>query len=93
MIRHTVRLSLRMPEERDLDFVTALFARPELVAHRPGTGLSCGKREATCTRSGALAPAWIRTLGDRNGRAADRLRRRYRLKGIRRTQPFLSFAS
>ena len=35
MIRHTVRLSLRRPEERDLDFVTALFARPELVAHRP----------------------------------------------------------
>jgi ribosomal-protein-alanine N-acetyltransferase len=35
MIRHTPRLSLRMPEERDLDFVTALFARPELVAHRP----------------------------------------------------------
>lgn len=35
MIRHTSRLSLRMPEERDLDFVTALFARPELVAHRP----------------------------------------------------------
>lgn len=35
MIRHTPRLSLRMPQERDLDFVTALFARPELVAHRP----------------------------------------------------------
>ncbi|SCB27013.1 GNAT family N-acetyltransferase [Rhizobium multihospitium] len=35
MIRHTPRLSLRMPEERDLDFVTALFARPELVVHRP----------------------------------------------------------
>ncbi len=35
MIRHTPRLSLRVPEERDLDFVTALFARPELVAHRP----------------------------------------------------------
>ncbi|MDK4702962.1 GNAT family N-acetyltransferase [Rhizobium sp. CNPSo 4062] len=35
MIRRTSRLSLRMPEERDLDFVTALFARPELVAHRP----------------------------------------------------------
>ena len=35
MIRHTSRLSLRRPEEQDLDFVTALFARPELVAHRP----------------------------------------------------------
>ncbi len=35
MIRHTPRLSLRMPEDRDLDFVTALFARPEIVAHRP----------------------------------------------------------
>ncbi|MBN8949193.1 MULTISPECIES: GNAT family N-acetyltransferase [unclassified Rhizobium] len=35
MIRQTQRLVLRMPEERDLDFVTALFALPELVAHRP----------------------------------------------------------
>ncbi|NLS15462.1 GNAT family N-acetyltransferase [Rhizobium sp. P40RR-XXII] len=35
MIRHTSRLSLRMPEERDLDFLTALFSRQELVAHRP----------------------------------------------------------
>jgi len=35
MVRHTQRLSLRMPEDRDLAFVTALFARPELVAHRP----------------------------------------------------------
>ena len=35
MVRHTQRLSLRMPDERDLGFVTALFARPELVAHRP----------------------------------------------------------
>ncbi|TXH81202.1 MAG: N-acetyltransferase [Rhizobium sp.] len=35
VIRHTSRLSLRMPEEQDLDFVTMLFARPELVAHRP----------------------------------------------------------
>lgn len=35
MIRHTSRLSLRMPEERDLDFLTVLFSRPELVAHRP----------------------------------------------------------
>lgn len=35
MIRKTQRLVLRMPEERDLDFVAALFARPELVAHRP----------------------------------------------------------
>jgi len=34
MIRQTQRLVLRMPEERDLDFVTALFALPELVAHR-----------------------------------------------------------
>jgi len=35
MVRHTQRLSLRMPEDRDLAFVTSLFARPELVAHRP----------------------------------------------------------
>ncbi|KAA1182571.1 GNAT family N-acetyltransferase [Rhizobium tropici] len=35
MIRHTSRLFLRMPEERDIDFLTALFSRPELVAHRP----------------------------------------------------------
>ncbi len=35
MVRHTQRLSLRMPEDRDLAFITALFARPELVAHRP----------------------------------------------------------
>lgn len=35
MARHTQRLFLRMPEERDLPFVTALFARPELVVHRP----------------------------------------------------------
>ncbi|MGV1789445.1 GNAT family N-acetyltransferase [Rhizobium sp. A37_96] len=35
MIRHTSRLSLRRPEEQDLDFITTLFARPELVAHRP----------------------------------------------------------
>ncbi|WP_133705065.1 GNAT family N-acetyltransferase [Rhizobium sp. BK313] len=34
-IRHTKRLLLRMPAEVDLDFVTALFARRELVAHRP----------------------------------------------------------
>ena len=33
--RHTKRLLLRMPAEADLDFVTALFARRELVAHRP----------------------------------------------------------
>lgn len=35
MVRHTQRLLLRMPEDRDLAFVAALFARPELVAHRP----------------------------------------------------------
>lgn len=35
MIRRTSRLSLRMPEERDIGFLTALFLRPELVAHRP----------------------------------------------------------
>ncbi|WFU07900.1 GNAT family N-acetyltransferase [Rhizobium sp. CB3090] len=33
--RRTKRLLLRMPAEADLDFVTALFVRPELVAHRP----------------------------------------------------------
>jgi RimJ/RimL family protein N-acetyltransferase len=33
--RRTKRLLLRMPAEADLDFVTALFARQELVAHRP----------------------------------------------------------
>ncbi|AVA22512.1 MULTISPECIES: GNAT family N-acetyltransferase [unclassified Rhizobium] len=35
LVRRTKRLLLRMPVEADLDFVTALFARPELVAHRP----------------------------------------------------------
>ncbi|MBB3381546.1 MULTISPECIES: GNAT family N-acetyltransferase [unclassified Rhizobium] len=35
MIRRTSRLSLRMPEEGDIGFLTALFLRPELVAHRP----------------------------------------------------------
>ncbi|MBB5577732.1 MULTISPECIES: GNAT family N-acetyltransferase [Rhizobium] len=35
LVRHTKRLLLRMPAEADLDFVTDLFARPELVAHRP----------------------------------------------------------
>jgi len=33
--RRTERLLLRMPAEADLDFVIALFARQELVAHRP----------------------------------------------------------
>ncbi|MGY5808078.1 GNAT family N-acetyltransferase [Rhizobium sp. LEGMi198b] len=35
LVRRTKRLLLRSPVEADLDFVTALFARPELVAHRP----------------------------------------------------------
>ncbi|MEF0942528.1 GNAT family N-acetyltransferase [Rhizobium sp. BR 362] len=34
-VRRTKRLLLRTPAEADLDFVTALFTRPELVAHRP----------------------------------------------------------
>ncbi|MFT4183267.1 MAG: GNAT family N-acetyltransferase [Rhizobium sp.] len=34
-IRRTKRLLLRMPAQTDLGFVTALFARQELVAHRP----------------------------------------------------------
>ncbi|MBN9219007.1 MAG: GNAT family N-acetyltransferase [Mesorhizobium sp.] len=33
--RRTARLLLRPPAAADLDFVTRLFARPELVAHRP----------------------------------------------------------
>ncbi|MBZ9743401.1 MULTISPECIES: GNAT family N-acetyltransferase [unclassified Mesorhizobium] len=33
--RRTARLLLRQPMAADLDFVTRLFARPELVAHRP----------------------------------------------------------
>ncbi|TPM38092.1 GNAT family N-acetyltransferase [Mesorhizobium sp. B2-3-4] len=33
--RRTARLLLRPPVAADLDFVTRLFARPELVAHRP----------------------------------------------------------
>ncbi|QND47905.1 GNAT family N-acetyltransferase [Rhizobium lusitanum] len=31
----TKRLLLRVPVETDVDFVAALFSRPELVAHRP----------------------------------------------------------
>ena len=33
--RHTDRLLLRPPTIEDLPFLTELFARPELVAHRP----------------------------------------------------------
>ena len=33
--RRTARLLLRPPEPDDIDFLTALFSRPELVAHRP----------------------------------------------------------
>jgi RimJ/RimL family protein N-acetyltransferase len=33
--RRTDRLLLRPPTMEDLDFLTELFARPELVAHRP----------------------------------------------------------
>ncbi|MCQ2003777.1 GNAT family N-acetyltransferase [Rhizobium sp. NRK18] len=35
LIIHTSRLTLRPPDQRDLSFMTALFAKPELVAHRP----------------------------------------------------------
>lgn len=35
LVRRTKRLLLRTPVEADLDFVTMLFALPELVAHRP----------------------------------------------------------
>ncbi|TPW29696.1 GNAT family N-acetyltransferase [Martelella alba] len=33
--RHTERLKLRPPGVGDLPFLTALFAKPEMVAHRP----------------------------------------------------------
>ncbi|MFL5011044.1 GNAT family N-acetyltransferase [Rhizobium sp. WSM4643] len=34
-VRRTARLRLRIPMEGDIDFLTRLFSRPELVAHRP----------------------------------------------------------
>lgn len=34
-VRRTDRLRLRPPVEGDIDFLTRLFSRPELVAHRP----------------------------------------------------------
>ncbi|OWO96286.1 GNAT family N-acetyltransferase [Rhizobium esperanzae] len=34
-IRHTARLQLRTPVAGDFHFLTELFSRPELVAHRP----------------------------------------------------------
>ncbi|MFH5923275.1 GNAT family N-acetyltransferase [Roseomonas xinghualingensis] len=34
-LRRTARLALRPPGPADLDFLVGLFARPELVAHRP----------------------------------------------------------
>ncbi|NEJ72187.1 GNAT family N-acetyltransferase [Rhizobium phaseoli] len=34
-VRHTARLSLRAPAPTDIHFLTELFSRPELVAHRP----------------------------------------------------------
>ncbi|QND38543.1 GNAT family N-acetyltransferase [Rhizobium leguminosarum bv. viciae] len=34
-VRRTARLRLRIPLEGDIDFLTRLFSRPELVAHRP----------------------------------------------------------
>ena len=34
-VRRTARLRLRIPVEGDIDFLTRLFSRPELVAHRP----------------------------------------------------------
>ncbi|MBX4997332.1 GNAT family N-acetyltransferase [Rhizobium lentis] len=33
--RQTARLTLRIPEPADIHFLTKLFSRPELVAHRP----------------------------------------------------------
>lgn len=33
--RQTTRLRLRIPEPADIHFLTELFSRPELVAHRP----------------------------------------------------------
>ncbi|PDT00741.1 GNAT family N-acetyltransferase [Rhizobium chutanense] len=34
-MRQTTRLRLRIPEPADIHFLTELFSRPELVAHRP----------------------------------------------------------
>jgi RimJ/RimL family protein N-acetyltransferase len=34
-VRRTARLLMRVPELADLDFVADLFAKPDLVAHRP----------------------------------------------------------
>lgn len=34
-VRRTARLCLRIPTEGDIDFLTRLFSRLELVAHRP----------------------------------------------------------
>ncbi|MBY5441551.1 GNAT family N-acetyltransferase [Rhizobium leguminosarum] len=34
-VRRAARLRLRIPVEGDIDFLTRLFSRPELVAHRP----------------------------------------------------------
>ncbi|QND13475.1 GNAT family N-acetyltransferase [Rhizobium leguminosarum bv. trifolii] len=34
-VRRSARLRLRIPVEGDIDFLTRLFSRPELVAHRP----------------------------------------------------------
>ncbi|MDK4731367.1 GNAT family N-acetyltransferase [Rhizobium sp. CNPSo 3490] len=34
-VRRTARLLFRIPMHRDLDFLTRLFSRPEVVAHRP----------------------------------------------------------
>ena len=34
-VRRTARLRLRIPMEGDIDFLTRLFSRQELVAHRP----------------------------------------------------------
>ncbi|ARQ58895.1 UNVERIFIED_ORG: RimJ/RimL family protein N-acetyltransferase [Rhizobium etli] len=34
-IRHTARMRLRIPAAADIHFLTELFLRPEVVAHRP----------------------------------------------------------
>jgi RimJ/RimL family protein N-acetyltransferase len=34
-IRNTTRLILRQPEAPDIDFITDMFSRNEVVAHRP----------------------------------------------------------
>lgn len=45
--RQTARLSLRPPAQADLRFVVDLFARPELVAHRPNPEPDSAEASAT----------------------------------------------